>query len=156
MLSLEQWMFWTIKTWGAKYERMRDERCMRGEEEWIEKYSNKYLGQTILAKIFPLQGWCRGNFFPSSISDPILTNILDKFPNCTKILVVGLHSLSRYKTWFLPLELLCSAPLNHLPLEDVELNSNKVTHICKRKSIEISRKKDSWQTNLECQQRRRM
>ena len=80
-------------------------------EEWIEKYSNKYLGQTILPKIFPLQGWCRGNFFPSSISDPILTNILDKFPNCTKILVVGLHSLSGYKTWFLPLDLLSSALL---------------------------------------------
>ena len=43
--------------------------------DWKIFLLNKYLGQTILPKIFPLQGWCRGNFFPSSISDPILTNI---------------------------------------------------------------------------------
>ena len=93
----------------------------------LKNILNEYLGQTMLAKIFPLQGWCRGNFFPSSISDPILTNI-GQIPQLHQNIgvAVGLHSLSGYKTWFLPLDLLCSTLLysallgrsgpNHLPL----------------------------------------
>ena len=53
ILSLGLWML-SVEQWTFKYERMRNV----WEEEWIEKYSNKYLGQTILAKIFPL---CRAD-----------------------------------------------------------------------------------------------
>ena len=61
---------------------MRDER-----RNGLKNILNEYLGQTMLAKIFPCRADVEAIFFLHQFQIQF-SPILDKFPNCTKILVV--------------------------------------------------------------------
>ena len=110
----------------------------------LKNILNKYLGQTILPKIFPLQGWCRGNFFPSSISDPILTNI-GQIPQLHQNIGGG-ASLTQWKQNMIftitashlssPLSSACLVWLNWSGLTENNIKGNQLNCPANKKSLD--------------------